>query len=85
MYKYGVYKIVLQELYPRYTEYKIKKVFDELLDNNYISKVECNKSFKYQFNGHNIYNCKKKNENDTNGGGCKYDLNENGSVILYFD
>ena len=62
IYKYGIYKIVLQELYPRLTDYKIKKIFDELLCYNYISKVECSKSFKYQFNAHNKFNSKKKKE-----------------------
>ena len=50
VYKYGVYKNILQEIYPRYNDYKIKKVFDELIYLGHIHKVPTNKSFKYQFN-----------------------------------
>ena len=49
-YKYGVYKKILKEIYPRHNDYKIKKIFDELLKCGHIFKVPQNKSFLYQFN-----------------------------------
>ncbi len=84
IYKYGIYKIVLKQLYPELTDYKIKKIFDELLNFKFISKVECHKSFKYQFNGYNKYNCKKKKEEEEVKT-TDYNLDENGSVVLYFN
>ena len=81
IYKYGVYKIVLQEYYPGYTDYKLKKVFDELLNHNYINKVECHKSFKYQFNGCNLYDTKKaKNDNKK-----RNNVDEDNKIIVRFD
>jgi len=79
VYKYGVYKTVLQELYPSYTDYKLKKVFDQLLNHKYINKVECHKSFKYQFNGCNLFNT-KINERYEN-----YVFDENDKIILVFE
>jgi hypothetical protein len=51
-YKYGAYKQLLKEIYPRYNDYRIKKIFDELLKMGHIFKVPSNKSFLYQFNSH---------------------------------
>lgn len=81
VYKYGVYKEVLLNLYPRHSDYKIKKIFDELIKYNYISKIECNKSFKYQFNAFNLFSVDKINKKIDE----KPQFDENGSVIVYFD
>jgi len=49
VYKYGIYKKMLQDIYPAYNDYRIKKIFDYLIFLGYIHKVPTNKSFKYQF------------------------------------
>jgi hypothetical protein len=53
-YKYGIYKKVLARKYKDYSDYKLKKIFDSLLEYKFLSKVECFKSFKYRF--HSITN-----------------------------
>jgi hypothetical protein len=49
VYKYGIYKRLLKEIYPRHNDYRIKKIFDELIKMGHIFKVANNKSFLYQF------------------------------------
>jgi|DEB0MinimDraft_6_1074348.scaffolds.fasta_scaffold02153_9 hypothetical protein len=49
-YKYGVYKKVLAEMYPRHSEYKLKKIFDNLICLGYIDQIPFNKSYRYKWN-----------------------------------
>jgi hypothetical protein len=62
LYKYGVYKQLLKEIYPRYTDYQLKKIFDGLICRGHIYQVPVNKSYLYQFNKEVDYKPIFKNE-----------------------
>ena len=76
IYKYGTYRSILAILYPEKSEYYLKKIFDELIQYNYVIQIPNNRSFLYQFNNHSDIDNLPKTE---------YELTDEGKAILRFD
>jgi hypothetical protein len=73
-YKYGVFKKVLVKLYPSFSDYKIKKIFDNLIILDVIQQIPINKSYRYKYN-------KKKFREFGNA----YSVTDDGRYTLHFE
>jgi len=79
IYKYGIFKNILEVKFPNMSDYHIKKRFDKLIEHGYIRKVPYDRSFRYQFINHSNIKADKVEESK------QYEKDSNGLILVRWD
>tara|TARA_R110001592_G_scaffold75694_1_gene229078 strand:+ start:1261 stop:1563 length:303 start_codon:yes stop_codon:yes gene_type:complete len=77
IYKYGVYKRILEIKFPTTSDYFIKKKFDSLIQTQYIIKIPHERSYLYQFNNHSNITIQFEEPS-------QFVKNKKGEIVLFF-
>ena len=78
IYKYGIFKNILEVKYPNMSDYHIKKRFDNLIKHDYIKKIPYDRSFRYMFINHSNYTSDTREHKELK-------KTDDGKILLTFD